>query len=556
MPNTNHWTESEKQRKIRERKKELADNLLVWIGNKKTFNSDIDVEEKRIKNNEDLTKEKKIINSDFDKKEKNLLEGLKKQWQEHIHEAECDLNQLKTTESKEIEKRVDAICKKYDEAVKNQQFAYRDDVTKIENEIKAKYNERKETLEKQKEILEKQLVKEEEELKKDQGKLEEVQKKFEPTRKMWIDYDKLIEEINRKNEKKENTEELKKKLKKLNDSVQKNKKNLDVLAKEKTDLVKKIKNLTEEIEHLKSISFKLVKDELSDIAIASEKELKKRKDDAYDARSKKASELENQKADEIRKETRDGLQKISVAEAKLNEDKLYEVNRSAHAFEMEELKKQRNQALEQCDAKYETIMNDFIENEQKKIQEKYNELYDRLGKGAEFEVDIAELKDSPKKKNKPNTIEFNTMTNALDAAVRSIENCDSLDVTIQIDCLEAYKKCRDYVAAKNAQGKLANFFRSDNGMDRIRMANAMMQKLKEFYPGLEQALATGVEPKRPEPERVIQKHPEPRRDLGTKLNEARNEIRKMNEKAKNNESVDAGAEPEIKEMEKKEFRHL
>lgn len=187
-----------------------------------------------------------------------------------------------------------------------------------------------------------------------------------------------------------------------------------------------------------------------------------------------------------------------------------------------------------------TGLKKFKEDE---LADQKRKLVNRVYASVEFDLEVDDLQKTPK--SKPNTEEFNQMVSALQESVNALGTCDMSDNTkadIRRKCVEAYKACDRYLDAKNHQNFIIKLCRSQNGRDRIERAEAMKTKLKELYPGLEQALLEKREQNAVNTgtQRDVQEHRpsvggrRSNANIQNELNAAKQEIKRRQQADKNN----------------------
>ncbi len=279
-----------------------------------------------------------------------------------------------------------------------------------------------------------------------------------------------------------------------------------------------------------------------------EEEMKARKTPLFNQRNEKRAALDREQQKELTEKKTAMIEEIDKAEEWLKKNEWRDQNPVFYAVE-----KDKNEKWEQDTKAYEEKLitdaaNQKKEAAEKELQENSKKLLDRMYRGADLGVDAQILTTSSKKGKKPNTAEFTAMTDALDKVVKAAGKCDlsaEIDAEVHQSCLDAYKQCQNYLKAKKDEGFLHNYFRSGEGKERIRMANEMLTKLKNFYPELEQTLEAGQDAVKEQKAPAKPKHKEPQVDVKAKVDAAKAELAKQNGKKngkKNGKEADKGKE--------------
>ena len=463
MPkDTNTLTEAERETKIR-REKELADSSLrIW----------------RARKQEPIDQDYKEALAKIPEQEKLIKEAAKERWASREKEIKGIWEEQKRGHRRDAKEKVASLNDEYARQMKEISIQFNDRDAQVEAEYKEAAKKAEQLhdaevvkLKLEKEDLEARLAKEKKENEKSIKDLDAR------VARVNLDIDELTTQINRRNRKRQDTTELERQHDDLH-------KKLTGLLKDKAFYVEGEIRLENQ---LKEAEAALDPDKLG-------QKLRARIEPFFNARNEKRTALIYEQQKVMGEKKAELLKEIKDAEALVKREEHLEDN--PVLYEQEKI---ANEKWEKENIEYHTkkITDEATQKKEaaiKEIQETYTKLADRLYKGVEFKVDAGILATSAKRGKKPNTEEFTAMTNALDKVAQTAGQCDEspeVEAELRRNCLEAYKKCQDYVKAKADQGFLHNYFRSDEGNDRIRMANEMMTKLKELCPELEQALETG-----------------------------------------------------------------
>lgn len=511
MPkDTNTQTEAQRERETKIRRgKELADSSLrIWRAQKQ---EPIDWDY-----NDALAK--------IPEQEKVIKEEAKERWAFREKEIKGIWEEQKRGHILDAKEKVDSLNEKYAEQMKeiSIQFNVRD--AQIENEYKEAatkaeqlHNAEVEKLRFEKEDLEARLAKEKKENE------ESIKNLNEKINHVNLEIDKLTTEINKRGRKRQDTTGLERQQEELHAT-------LTGLVKDVAFYVAGETRLEEQVKEAKA-------------ALDPEKlgqKLRERIEPLFNARDKKRTALIYEQQKVMSEKKAELLKEIEDAEALVKKEEhwehnpvLYEQSKIANEkWEKENIEYYTKKITDEATLKRDAAI--------KEMQETGIKLAGRMYKGVEFKVDAEILATSAKRGKKPNTEEFTAMTNALDKVAQTAGQCDEspeVEAELRRNCLEAYKKCQDYVKAKENQGFLHNYFRSDEGNDRIRMANEMMAKLKELYPELEQALETG----KVTVQEQVQTKPnrkEPRVNVKAELDAAKAKLAKQNSENNPNPNVE------------------
>ena len=178
-----------------------------------------------------------------------------------------------------------------------------------------------------------------------------------------------------------------------------------------------------------------------------------------------------------------------------------------------------------------------IKQATEKIKNDANEIKDRVKGSVDIEFELERIMSFSKKLGHTNTDEFIKMTDAVKASYLALGKCDTSKKTendVLSKCVDAYKKCQNYIAKKDRKSGFLEWFRSDFGKKRLIFASDMMVKLKELCPGLEDALK---EENVHEAEKEVPNDKGPKRDVKGELDALKKEYQKNN-KSQNIKNVE------------------
>lgn len=485
-----------REAKINEGKKLADSKLTLWkTGRQEQIEKDYEKELAAIKTDQMIEDEAKAI---WERK----LVAIKENWRNHLENLRYDLQRREAGLNQQYTDIFKELSVKYNE--KNQQI--QDEYEKASAEIERQLNEEAKELTKRREELSVGL----ENVKKDnEKKFQEINKK---RNKIYQEIDKLTEEINAKNRRREDTRALEHKQDELQET-------LTSLLKDMSGYIEKETSLKEEL--------KKVEAQLNPEAVG--KKRRALRDPYFNERDRKAGELLKEQQKEMTERKAELLNEIAKGKKKLEEDEKLPWNPGMYGSQKDQLQTDKERALAAAKADREKAAQNkaAAEEEMKMTGEK---LFDRLYWGVEFGVDAETLAKSPKRNHKPNTAEFTAMVDALDKVTKAAGKCDEspeAEAELRRSCLEAYKQCQNYIDAKKNQGVLTNFFRKQQGIDRINMAAGMMEKLKGYCPDLEQALKNEVQEVQKK-KAAGSKHKEQKVNVKAELDAAKAELAKKN----------------------------
>lgn len=255
----------------------------------------------------------------------------------------------------------------------------------------------------------------------------------------------------------------------------------------------------------------------------ADRKYEKKLNELFDEKTKKQAEEKAKAQIEKDKESREYKQKTE-----------WEFNPVKWSLTQENVRKdveaQKSKLKEQSKSKVEAEKAKRVA----RLQKEGGQLQKRLNDSVDFGIEVEKLEISAKSYGGSNTREFNDLVDALKKAEKAAGTVKVSQEEIQSSCLKAYKECRNYMQKKERGWSFLERFRSRTGKDRIRMAQDMMDKLKTFYPGLEEALKTGnVLQGDAQDEKILQEpqRKAPAKDTGKikrELDEAKKELRKKN----------------------------
>lgn len=462
MPKNNHDNQAAQEartQKININKELITSKLKIWKSERRqqidasyneTLNK-IPVEQQKIREQAQKDLEKMEADLKAEWKERNKAERF-------VWESDCKrLNA-------ENGKRLIEINIKYNDLIDQERTNYEKEAKEAEDQFieevkkqRAYLNERKQELEKVK--------------KENEAKNQSIEKSLTD---LYADVDRLTAEINKKNRRREDATKLEHQL----DDLEVPRRSL---LTAKAALIKQETDLQEEISILnKQLNPETVKAKLIEV-----------KNPIYSKYKAKTGALNDELGRAQSAEKAETEKKIKETEKRLAEDEAQPYNRGKYGYLSDKLESKTSNALKDVEDKLKKEAEDTRKAAEEELEENGIKLGNRLYKSAEFTVDVDLLTNSDKRGTKPNTTEFTLMVNALGNAARSVGQFGmsaEIEENIRRDCLEAYKQCKNYLNAKKREGRVANYFRSFEGKERIRMATEMVAKLKEFYPELDQAL--------------------------------------------------------------------
>lgn len=470
MPKKNHTEVQKAQREDLIRVRRAAKDILInqWIeAQKQKILQDTDPKQK-------IEEEQKKIDRQAGMDQARLEMEMKDHWARHINKLEAELKDLDTNGAEKLAKDSWAVQNEYNDKIKEAKQKYQQTLIHIEEQHEESVRKSRE----ENERFERNLAEQKQELEKKQA---ENKKKLDDINNS---IDQTIEAINM-----------------LNESINGQDRNAE------SPLEKQIAQMKESLGNYNSAKSKIYEADAQYSASMAQITEKLSQQTKQEVPSELVDGMNNSKA-EAEKNYQTQLEKLEAdrqsaliagqnalkeqrtAKAKeLKEAKEVSMDPKLFLFRSDTIKDQANIDKYNIEQKLrkEAEVNQRLENNNLagKIQKLKKRVYDSV----DFDLDVEELRNVPKKK--ANTQEFDRMISALQESAAALGKCeltDEAETDIRTKCLEAYKACECYVQAKNSQNIFVRMCRTDNGKARIRLANAMKRRLVEFYPGLEQAL--------------------------------------------------------------------
>lgn len=405
-----------------------------------------DAEDRRIRD------EKVKIDQGVTRKLLETKEKIKKDWRDHLVEASAELKKIDEKFMKQMKEAFAVLDKEYAEKEKEAQKQYNEELKKLEEERKSaqeKVNQEKERLRTEQEKCSSEIE------------------------RCWKELGEIGEAIGKCNEKSNRaSKEVQKEMQKEIDEHQNNLKIVNARNRTWNETLRELQ--TEEKELDKELAA-----------------FGKRRQEAEKAYKQKLAGLSQEKLNKMLEEQAKVKAEKEKLQRQYDEDKARDFNPSRWLSLSEDIENQ---------GKYDKMRLD--QNRTVKADEKKKELMaqmnmtgkkllHRLHLSVDFDIELDSLKNSSKSHGNGNTDEFNTMIEALEKAGKAVgegEVSEKVEEDIRKSCLEAYKECQNYLQKKDRGWSLLEKLRSRAGKDRIEMARGMMNRLKEFYPGLEAAL--------------------------------------------------------------------
>lgn len=449
------------------------------------------------------------LNAEFEKIDATLkykldtaMDNAEDAYNFHIQSAEIDSFREDKNQEKQIDESIYALSLKYNDLAEDEISKYKEKEKDINQKL---YN-----LSEEKKAIQKELENAEKAVADKRGDIDKVR----------ISMDELFDGYKFLSEVDKGTRD--EKMQSLHEDLHEYNQQLDVLAFSRDGLEEKLKKCNEDYANLTQA----LKDAFD--------EYKKNEENLRNDLAVKKAAIEEDLANGKKKRELDLAVKKSADYKEQRINLVYE-GMKAEA-ETENSRSKRN-----LKEKKDNETNNKINRAAEKIKYEAEDIKDRVVGSVDIEFELGRVMSLHKTFGHTNTDEFKKMTDAVKDSYLALGKCDTskeAEDDILSKCVDAYRKCQNYIAKKDRKSSFLEYFRSDFGKERLLFASDMMVKLKKICPGLEDALkAENANAVKDEVQQEAKEAKGPKRDVKGELDALKKEYQKNN-KNQNNKNLD------------------